>query len=164
MPRKASQPSLCVHKGTGQAYVTLAGKRVYLGRADAPDVQAKYDRAVGEWLAAGRSTPTADGLAVVQLAEKYLTYAKGYYKTPDGKEALSIERVKTMVKAIRQTYGDLPVDQFGPLCLRAMQEKWIGKGTDEDPIRSCKRVNDLVAVVKQMFRWGVAHEIVPVAV
>lgn len=114
MPRKSTQPRLCIHKGTGQAYVTLAGKRVYLGKSDAPDVHAKYDRTVGEWLASGRSTATNSGLRVVELLDKYWSHAQIYYRTPDGKQALSIERVKTVISGLRTKYGDILVADFNP--------------------------------------------------
>lgn len=160
MPRK-STPKLCTHRATGTAYVTLAGKRVYLGRADAPDVQERYDRTVAEWLAAGRASPTQAGITVVEILEKYLAYARGYYRDADGKTARSINRVEVVVKTLRPVYGSLLAEKFGPLALRAMRERWIGEGDD---VLSRKTVNDYVQTVKQIFRWAASHELVPVAI
>ena len=51
---KNKVPPFRIHKGTGQAYVTLDGRRSYLGRADSPEVKQRYDRVINEWLAGGR--------------------------------------------------------------------------------------------------------------
>lgn len=156
-------PKLCHHKATNQAYVTLAGKRVYLGRWDAPDIQTKYDRLLAEWLAGGRTHPAEAerGLLLVELLARYLDFAETYYRTPTGEIAPSIERVHTAIAGLREIYGDIEAAKFGPLCLRAMQEKWIGDG---DNVRSAKRVNDLVSATKRIFKWAVAHELIPVTV
>ena len=50
MARKANGHILPfrLHKGTGQAYVQLNGRRHYLGR-HGPEAKERYDRLIGEW-------------------------------------------------------------------------------------------------------------------
>ena len=48
--------------------------------------------------------------------------------------------------------------EFGPLCLEAVQQHLVGEG------KARTYVNHLVQVIKQAFKWGVAKELVPVAV
>jgi hypothetical protein len=57
-----SLPSYRLHKASGQAVVTLDGCDVYLGPHGSSASKREYDRVTGEWLAAGRQRPTADGV------------------------------------------------------------------------------------------------------
>ena len=60
-----SLPSLRQHKPSGRAVVTLNGRDHYLGPwpaddpAPPPQTRAAYDRAIAEWLAAGRRAEAA---------------------------------------------------------------------------------------------------------
>jgi len=65
-------PPFRVHKATGQGYVNLDGRRVYLGRADTPEAKQRYARALAEWLSGGEQPldkPT--DISIVELAARY---------------------------------------------------------------------------------------------
>jgi hypothetical protein len=54
-------PSYRLHKPSGQAVVTIAGKDFYLGRFGDPASKAEYDRLIAEWLTNGRRLPCPGG-------------------------------------------------------------------------------------------------------
>jgi hypothetical protein len=54
-------PNLRHHHKTGQGYVKLNGRFVYLGRYDKPETAQRYHQAVADWLprpASGRAVET----------------------------------------------------------------------------------------------------------
>ncbi len=52
----ARVPKYCHHKPTGQGFVKLNGRFIYLGEYDTPDSRQRYDALISEWLACGRMT------------------------------------------------------------------------------------------------------------
>lgn len=141
------------HKPTGQAVVTLSGKDHYLGPWKSKASRAEYDRLIGEWLAAGRALPKPDAqLTVAELALRYLTFAKWYYRQ-EGQPTRSLEQVKRSIRALRESYAYTLVGDFGPLALQALQHKLATSGL-------CRRdVNYLVDTIRRMFKWGVEERI-----
>ncbi len=47
-------PSYRLHKATGQAVCVIRGKSYYLGKHGTSESRAKYEKLIGEYLAAGR--------------------------------------------------------------------------------------------------------------
>jgi hypothetical protein len=95
-------PKYRLHRATGQAVVSLSGKDYYLGLWKSKASRIEYDRLIAEWLAGGR-----------QWAEKHYRKADG---TPTGKA----ENIKPIARRLRELYGSLAVDDFGPLQLKAL--------------------------------------------
>ena len=147
-------PKYRKHKATGQAIVTIDGKDFYLGPYDSKASKLEYDRLVGEWLANGRSLKIADKvLTITELIAKYWKHAKGYY-VKNGKPTDELPGLKIALQLVRANYGDAAIDQFGPLSLVALQNKFVQRG-------NCRRyVNQNIGRIKRMFKWGVAQEIV----
>lgn len=56
------------------------------------------------------------------------------------------------------TYGHTPVVGFGPLALEAIQARFIQEGL------SRSTVNDFIGIIRRVFRWGTAKELVPPSV
>jgi len=67
-------PPFRVHKATGQGYVNLNGRRVYLGRADTPEAKQRYARVIAEWTANGGNGRAVAGGGCV-FARPLLPYA-----------------------------------------------------------------------------------------
>lgn len=143
-------PKLC-RRPDGLAYVTLDGRRRYLGRHDAPDVEAKYEAALAEWLAGGAPGRSEAGIMIVELIERFHAHCLEYY----GPDASHIDRIKAPLRDLRRLYGDMPARDFGPLKLRALREIWIDRN------RARATINDWTACIKSMFSWGVSMELVP---
>jgi integrase len=138
-----------------QAVVTLAGVNYYLGPFGTKASRAQYDRLIAEWLASGRQKPAASRLSyqVVQLCDVYWTFAKAYYQK-DGRCTGVCPAIKCALRYVLQWYAEAPVDEFGPLALKAVRQQMIADG------HSRKYINDHVDRIKRMFKWGVAEELV----
>jgi hypothetical protein len=78
----ARVPKYSLHKASGQGVARIAGKDHYFGPFDDPASQAKYHRAVQEYLLSGQS-PTfnapAKGYSMAGVSVAYLHFAKTYY-------------------------------------------------------------------------------------
>ena len=160
MPRLVDAlPKYRKHKASGQAIVTLNGRDHYLGPHGTSASKAFYDRLIAEWLIQGRSAPQpkVEEITVTILAARYLRYAKGYY-LKDGKCTRVVPAIKQSIKYLRDWYGASPASEFGPLALKAVRQKMIDDGLSRNYI------NDHVARIKRMFKWGVSEQLVPPAV
>jgi hypothetical protein len=80
---KVSFPKYHLHKGSGQAFVQIKGKRYYLGVFDSPASRQAYSRFVAEMAASPISAPPVvqshQGLLVLELCAAYWDFAQGYY-------------------------------------------------------------------------------------
>jgi len=133
-------PSYRRHKPTGQAVVTIGGRDHYLGRWNTKASRAEYDRLIGEWLAGGRSLPKPEAfLTIAELALRYWKYAKRYYRGPDGQPTSSLERVKSSLRVLRESYAHTFVRDFGPLALQALQHKLAGSGVSRRYVNYLRR-------------------------
>ncbi len=153
-------PAYRLHRASGQAVVTIHGRDHYLGRHNSTASQAAYRRLIGEWLTTGRSPsppPNEPGLTVVELSAAYARWAEEYY-VKGGQPTRSLDRVKRALAWLCRDYGRTSAAEFGPLKLQQIQRELAASG------RSRRYVNDLIAVIKQVFRWGVAQELVPPSV
>jgi integrase len=68
---------------------------------------------------------------------------------------------------LRQLYGETPAADFGPNALRTVREAMIRGDAKVDPPRpawSRQTVNRRVHRVRAIFKWAVAHELLPVSV
>ncbi len=118
------------------------------------------DHLVGEWLANFRLAPqetTAETLSVVELAAGYWKFAKGYYRR-DGEPTSTLIRIKVAIRILRETYGKVAVNEFGPLALRAIQDRLVTGG------KSRRYINYLVDQIRRIFKWGVSQQLLPVTV
>jgi integrase len=157
-PAAAALPAYRIHRAKSLAYVRLAGRMVYLGRAGTPGSHERYRRAIAEWLATGRPprrAADAAAMTVAQLAGVYLRWARGYYLGSDGRPSPGLGPVQAAARALLALYGSTPAAAFGPVALRAVRQHMVAAGL-------CRNVvNQRTACVKRIFRWGVAEELVP---
>ena len=158
--RLALVPKYCLHKPSGRAYVRIRGKVVYVGQYGSADSKQEYGRLIAE-LAAQPTTalPTARGsdLTVVELCAAYLDFAEGYYRK-NGRPTTHLPQLKAAIRVVKELYGAALVAEFGPLALRAVQQKMIGTGAAR------RYINQHCGHIKRMVKWGVSVEMVPPAV
>jgi integrase len=162
MPRLASRPpKYCRHKGTGLACVYVNGREKYLGAYNSPESKQAYREFVAEW--AGKQLPPepekpADAqvarrvLSIAEALMQYKQHAERYYKTRE------TDNLREALRPLRVEFGLMPLDQFGPLQLRQIRNRWIEKGLARNTI------NARVIRIKRFFRWCVSYEMVDVAV
>ncbi len=155
-------PSYTLHKASGRAVVRLSGRDHYLGPYGTQESHQAYNRLIAEWLSTQRSKqPTKpkslqqlDGMLVVQVIDRYRTFAETYY-AKDGKPTKEFENLKYALKPLRELYGSTPARDFGPKNLKAMQQHFVAA-------RICRtQINKRIDKIKRMFKWAVSEELVP---
>jgi integrase len=160
MPRLSqSLPKYRKHKASGQAVVNLNGRDHYLGPHGTKASKAQYDRLIAEWLKSDRQlTPNGGAsITVVELCLRHLRFAEGYY-VKDGKPTGVTSSIKAAIKYLRLWYGREPAANFGPLALKALQQRMVDDGL------SRRYINDHTDRIKRLFKWAVSEQLVPPAV
>ncbi|MGD8454586.1 MAG: tyrosine-type recombinase/integrase [Phycisphaerae bacterium] len=149
-------PKYRLHKVSGQAVVTLAGRDCYLGRFGSPESHGMYREAVGRWLAEGRRAPGETKDTPRSVAEVLLAFVRDAEARFAGRrgEARLIHRVKTAIRGVRELYGSTPAESFGPRALLAVRQHWVEHGYCRSSI------NDLVKIVKAAFKHAAKHELI----
>jgi integrase len=164
-------PTYRLHKSSGQAVVTIAGRDHYLGKHGTPDSFAKYQRLVAESKVTGMTLSDAGKCTVAELAAGFWKHAKEYYKT-----SKSYQSFRTGIKAVVHLYGDTAAAEFGPTRLKAVRAHLIetpamlGRTNfpnRREPVRlkersRCRRhINHVITKLKQIFRWASENGVVP---
>lgn len=158
MPRLTKAlPKYSKHRASGQAVVTLDTIDFYLGPYGTKASRLEYDRLIAEWLANGRRMPakdTAGGVAVMEVLAAYKRFADGYY-VKNGQPTGEVAAIVSAMRVVKQLYGKLPADEFGPLKLQAVQQAMIRLGW------SRKSINKQIGRVVRMFSWAESKEMIP---
>lgn len=154
---KNLSPKYRKHRASGQAVVTLNGRDHYLGPYGTRASKANYDRLIAEWLANGRrlGLDQSGGLSVVELLAEFFRFAKRHYRHADGTSTGMVENFRYSFRLLKQHYGTIPAAEFGPKCLKTLQQLLIGTGL------SRRTINDRIGNIKLLFRWAVSEELVP---
>jgi len=149
-------PSLRHHKASGQGYVVLNGRPIYVGKYGTPDAEAKYHQVIAEWLAAGRMLPAGpDELTVAEMLARYWHHARSYYRNSDGTYSSELDNVRLSLKPVRKLYAHTKAAAFGPIALRTVRQEMVRQGLSRGNIN--KRVNR----IKMVFKWAASMELVP---
>lgn len=153
--RAKKKPAYCLHKGSGQARIIIAGKSIYLGEYGSPDSRQQYDEIIAEWFE--RRNVSRCTLLVEDLALLFLAHAEQHYQK-NGQLTSELGCIRTALRHLLAECGRLRVRQFSPLKLKAARARMINDGWARNSI------NTHVGRIRQMFRWGVENELVPVDV
>lgn len=154
---KSEIPPVRLHKGSGQAYVSINGQWQYLGKHGSDAAKAKYDRIIAEWLVNGRCIPVApDEITITELVNLFRQHAEEHYRQPDGKPSSSLRNYQMVTRELREVYGYLAAAEFGPLKLRALREHFIGKDWSRGVI------NANIRLIRHIFRWAASRELIPI--
>lgn len=159
---RASAPKLCRHKSRQQGYVTLDGREHYLGhwpatrvRTPPPDVRARYDDLIANWLANGRKLrDQRPPLTINDLVLAYLEWARCHYIPKRPKDDQN-RFIRSAVHIVRVLFGRTPAAEFGPKKLRSVQQAMIERGWCRSTL------NAQVDRVRRMFKWAVTEEMIP---
>lgn len=122
-------PSMRMQKrpsGKHDAYVTLSGKRVFLGRWGKPETEKRYLQEIYQWLACDKCVLPAKipDITVVECAVRYLDYCRTYYASSPKS---SLDRVRQAMVDLCNLYGRLEISNFSGIHLRALREMLIHK-------------------------------------
>jgi integrase len=139
--------------------VTINGKDHYLGKWNTRASRNQYDRLIAEWLAGGRNlTGRGSDVTVAEVAVRYWRFAKAYY-VKDGCPTHTVGNVKQALRPLRRMYGNTLAQDFGPLALKAVRQTMLESG-----LLNRTTINDRIGIVKRLFKWAVAEELIPPAV
>lgn len=122
MPRLVRKlPSYRLHKVSGHAVVTIAGRDHYLGPHGSPESLDAYKRLIAEWTTTGPAAAAASNAAtkagaefrICELLAAYFKHADRYY-VKDGQPTGEAANIKFATRLLQTLYGMLPVAEFGP--------------------------------------------------
>lgn len=156
-------PGYRLHRGSGRAVVTLAGKDFYLGQHNSPESKRRYQRLIAEYLANREAFLVKqvhqNDLTIVEVVDAFNEYAKAEI---GGKE---YHNIRLAMRPVRSLYGDTFAKDFGPNQFKAVRHKLIA---EVDPKRKKPRtrvwVNRAMRYVVRLFRWAASEELVPPAI
>jgi integrase len=134
--------------------------KILPGAFESDESRTAFARLMLELQAAPHHAQATDpnGITLVELLFAFLEHAERHYRLPDGELTSEIYEVRVVVRALRELYADKPVAEFGPLCVKAAQQRWVNDG--------CSRTecNRRVGMVKRILKWAVSEELAPPAV
>ncbi len=96
-------PKYRLHRPSGRAVMTIAGRDVYLGARGSAASKAEYRRRLGEYLASGGLAHASGGqseLTIIEIIAAYWQYICGAYK-PQSRDGM----IKPALRRLRLLYG-----------------------------------------------------------
>jgi integrase len=151
----AREPGYCLHKPTGQAYVNLGGKVIYLGPHDTDESRERYNRVKAEWLVNRHSEKFqpkhSNGPTMASLGDAYLDHAEVYYAG-----STEYANLKLALLPVSELFATLPAGEFGILQYRACRDWWL-----RDPKRSRQYVNKQMKRLLRILKWSVGEGLIP---
>lgn len=109
-------------------------------------------------------TPCASSLTINELILRYwqeyvdVTYVK------DGKPTERQYAIRCALRPVKALYGETLAGEFGPRALRLVREKIVEDGIAKRGGLNRKYVNELIGVIKKMFRWAASEELIDVSI
>ncbi|MFN8828198.1 MAG: hypothetical protein ACK501_24790 [Planctomycetota bacterium] len=172
---RAAFPAYCLHKGTGQAVVTIDGRDHYLGQHGTSESRAAYERLLLQWKTLGTTPKTGDpaggAMTVRAMFAAYWRHleAQGLYEK-NGKATSERGCIAQAARPLVRLFGTKPAAEFGPVDLQVVRAA-IAKPLriEPDEVEPAKRRRTLPAVlargtvnkhvhrIRRMFRWAVAQ-------
>jgi len=153
-------PTYGHHKPTGQARCYVDGRSVYLGKFGSEESRIRYGEIVAKVVSGRRVDPfvtkSADpeaGLTINELVLAFMRHADGHY-IKNGEPTSEVHCLKSAIRPLVDLYGFTAVDEFGPLMLKAVRQKFVELGWVRE---SC---NKGVNRIRLIFKWGVENEMV----
>jgi integrase len=152
------EPGYCFHKPSGQAYIRLAGKAIYLGPYESEESRVKYNRIKAEWLVSRESAIIKHSRGQVTVAElclAYLSFAAEYY----GEESSEYQTLKYVMRPMHELYATLPAADFGVHEFRAARDWWLRTGN-----RARQYINTQMKRTTRIIKWAVGEGMIPASV
>ena len=153
-------PTYGHHKPTGQARCYVNGKTVYLGKYGSEESRIRFGEIVATVISGipvdpfvTKSADPASGLTINELVLAFMRHADTHY-VKNGEPTSEIHCLRAATIPLFKIYGFTAVDEFGPLMLKAVRQKFIEAGWVRE---SC---NKGVNRIRLVFKWGVENELV----
>lgn len=158
MPKR--EPGYCYHRPSGQAYVNLGGKVIYLGTYDSPESRERYARLKAEWLVNRSAEKFQRGKNILgptmsDLCNHYLDEIEQHY----GEKSAQAANWRITCRPVAQLYSTLPTKEFDSIAFMAVRDWWL-----KDPKRSRQYINKMMRQLRHMIKWGIERKYVPATV
>lgn len=174
-------PTVFHHKGTGQDAVCLRGpdgkrRMVYLGSHGSAEAQRRLREVLAEHLA-GKPLSTARATrqaaassswpTVAQLCAAYLLHAERFYRDEQGHPTGEVTHATIAFRLLLELYRDTPTDRVTIRDLLNVRQALVDLREKHEHGRqapsglSRRTINDRMARIKRLFRWGVEQGTVP---
>jgi len=88
---------------------------------------------------------------ITSLVAKHLEWAKDYYRV----NPRQVDNIRLALGNLTDTYANLPAEDFSPLKLQEVRNTMIQANLAR------KHINQRINVIKRLFKWGAAQELVP---
>lgn len=154
----ARVPNYRLHKPSGQAVVSLAGKDHYLGVHGTPASKTLYRRLLAEYIASGSSKSFGQPVSELSIAEIMLDYLRSFKEHYGHRADAELARFKLASRPVRKLYGDTLASQFGPIQFKAIRENLTNeKNLNDGKIRSRTYINEMMRRILAMFKWAASE-------
>jgi len=145
------EPGYCLHKPTGQAYVNLGGRVIYLGPHDTDESRERYNRVKAEWLV-NRHSPKfrpkiSSGPTMAEVCLEYLDFAETYYSVGEYKN------LKLAIQPVSELFATMPAKDFDILKFEQCQAWWL-----KDSSRSRQYINQQCKKLLRVIRWAASKK------
>lgn len=152
---RGKQPKLCHHKQRNLGYVTLGGRRIYLGLWGLDSTVEAYGRAIAEYLGSGSPPLKAsqNSITISSLVSRFLCDLKATGRTDE-----YIESMTRSFKHLLPLYRSFPASEFGPRALKTVRDSMVNSGVGR------KTTNQYIREIRAAFRWGTSEELIPPSV
>lgn len=154
-------PSYRLHRASGRAVCTIAGRDYYLGRHGSEQSRQAYNRLIAEYMASGRQGPGASNEATATVAEIAAAFLSDFTSRP--KAATTLDQWRTNIRWLVDHYGDTLAKDFGPRELKLLRTKMIGtkakrvecgKVVEYDRTLARDYINKIIGSILEIFRWA----------
>lgn len=154
-------PKMCKHKATGQAFVVLGGKWVYLGLHGTEKAATAYDEAIASWLINGRKQacePTTREYTIADLVNEYTSIANKRSKSADGKPTSFCRKIKNVGSEFSKQQGNIACRDYTLSRYRQMRDHWLSLELVYDTIKS------YLSILKSILAYGFEKDRIPASV
>jgi len=179
-PMKLRVPQLTHHVASGQDVVYLRGddgkrRQVYCGPHGSAEAQRRYHEVITAYLdgkpivaartEAGRPVPSK-WPTVQQLCAAYVLHAEQFYRDADGRATGEVTHALIAFRVLLQLHCETPTDRITIRDLLGVRQGLINLREQHEHGRSARNglsrrtINDRIARIKRVFRWGVEQGIV----
>jgi len=159
-PTKKRIPKLCKNGKT--AFAEVKGTRYHFGQFGTLEAEGAYRTWVADFVRNGYKPPMLpapqEEVTVCMLCAHFIERRE--YPTYSGTHQCLI---KSVIRTLNQTYGDTLAKDFGAVKLETMGRIYI-EGTHSDPPKPLLRreVSKRLSLIKRIFKYAVARELIPV--
>jgi integrase len=138
-------PRYCHHKSSGQAYLTIRGRQVFLGKFGTPESIQRYQQEIAGL--AADTAPAPVDVSIAELIERYWLHVRTYY-VKGGKPTSEHHCIKSALKPLLELHSLTPASEADQRMVKQVRQRMIEAGWSRTTI------NQHVKRIGRMFHWA----------